>query len=121
MPAYGAAGWPKNLNVGDVIQLINAADATAANVTATAPVSIVQGGPAVSGVELTLINTTGQTATVQCAAVDAAANYVPLTNIDTNNAITLATAKSGVFSCSGPLLRVTFASAPTTGLLTISR
>jgi hypothetical protein len=121
MPAYGAAGYPKTLNPGDVIQLVNAADATAGTLTATVPLAILQGGASASTPQVTVVNTTGQTATAQVATSDAAANYQPLTNADTNNAITIASGKAAVFSCSGPFLRFTFASAPTTGLFTISR
>jgi hypothetical protein len=121
MPAYGATpDQGVTLAPGNQIQLINAADATAGNVTTTIAVAL---GPTAGFTPtLTIINTTGQTATVAVAAQDTnAAAYQPLTDGDTTNAITVATGKAISFTCAAPFLLCTFASAPTTGLLAICR
>jgi hypothetical protein len=108
------------LTVGDSVTLINAADATAGNVKVTNAVAIAQGAAGVSPT-VTIHNGTNQTATVMVAPSDADALYNPLTDANTNQAITVATLVSAIFLCAGPLLRVKYATAPSTGTLVITR
>ena len=118
MPSYPGS-QVRSIYPGDSIALVNNA-AVDTNVTATVQVSLaaMQGLP---NNTLSLVNTTNQTATVQVAYADAAANYQPLKNADTTNAITVANGSAIVFTSIGPWLRCTFASAPTSGSLVISR
>ena len=120
MPAYGTQpDQGVTLAPGESIQLVNAADAALGTVTQTIAVAL---GPSSTYAPiLTLINTTGQTATVDVAAADALANYQPLTNADTNNAITVATGKAITFTCAAPFLMVTLGGAAATGLLILCR
>ena len=120
MPAYGPAGTATLIAPGETQPLINAADATAGNVTTTNAIGL--GPTAGFNPTLTLVNSTNQTATVAVAALDTASSaYQPLTNADGNNAITCPASKAITFTCAAPFLLCTFASAPTSGLLTICR
>lgn len=112
MPAYSTSNKVQFLSPGNTIALINNA-ATDSGVTKTLQVSIAAQPTATS--KLTLINNTNQTATVQVAAVDADANYVPLTT-----SITAAAGAAVIFDCVGPFLRCT-CTAPTTGSLYLCR
>jgi hypothetical protein len=120
MPSYNVANVSTALYQGDQIALVNNG-ATDTGVTKTMQVAITsvpQGG---DGDKLTLFNTTTQTATVQTCWHDVDADYQPLKDADTGQAITVATNSSIVFTCIGPLLRCTIASAPTSGSLVLSR
>lgn len=113
MPAYPAAGQVRFLSPGNEIALVNNAAADT-GITATIQVAVAAQPHATS--KLTLVNNTNQTATVQVAAVDAAANYVPLTAT-----VTAAAGAAVVFDCVGPFVRCTFGVAPTTGSLYLCR
>jgi len=117
MPVYPSA-TPRVLYAGETIALVNNA-AVDTNVTTTIQVSI-PSSPAYPSL-FSIVNTTNQTATIQVAYSDVAANYQALKNADTTNAITVANGSTVVFSCIGPWLRCTFASAPTSGSLVICR
>lgn len=122
MGVYGATGVKTSaLNVGDNIQLVTAADTAAGNLKASQAVAITQGcgGSVEDG--LTIYNATNQTATIQVATSDTNASYMALTNGNTSQAITCASGAASFFSFNGPLLRVSFAAAPTSGTLTIVR
>jgi len=112
MPAYPAHS-PVFLSLGNVVPLVNNA-ATDSGITATIQVSVA-GQPSTTS-KLTLVNNTNQTATVQVAAVDANANYVPLTA-----SVTAAAGAAVVFDCVGPFVRCSFSVAPTTGSLYLCR
>jgi hypothetical protein len=112
MPAYPAHS-PVFISPGNIIALVNNA-ATDSGITATIQVSCAAQPNASS--KLTLVNNTNQTATVQVAAVDANANYVPLTT-----SVTAAAGAAVVFDCVGPFIRCTFGTAPTTGSLYLCR
>jgi hypothetical protein len=112
MPAYGSAGWPKALNVGDNVQLITAADATAANVTNTAPVAIAP-SPISGQRTLTIVNTTNQQAQGKIAASDALANY------ESAPGFAISAGASLTYNLGASLLIFNFATAPSSGLLTV--
>jgi gamma-glutamyltranspeptidase len=112
MPAYPAYS-PIFLSPGNQIVLVNSA-ATDTGVTKTIQCSLAAQPTATS--KLMLVNNTNQTATVQVAAIDADANYVPLTAT-----VTAAAGAAVVFDCIGPWIRASFASAPTTGSLYLCR
>lgn len=115
MPAYSSTTAAPAIYPGDQVALVNNA-ASDSGITKTIRVSLAQ---VPNGETLTLINTTGQTATVQVAASDADANYVPLS--ENGAAITAATDTAVTFNCPTPWLRCTFGTAPTSGSLTICR
>ena len=121
MPAFGSTS-PIALYSGDSYQLVNAADATAGTITNTQAVVGVQSAQ-VAGNQWTLTNTTNQTATVYVAAADnpsAIANYKPLTDADTNQAVTAAAGTSINFTAVG-FVCAHFGASPSSGLLTILR
>jgi gamma-glutamyltranspeptidase len=115
MPAYQTTSTPQLqfISPGNKIALVNNA-AVDTGITATIQVSCAAQPNASS--KLTLVNNTNQTATVQVAAVDASANYVPLTAT-----VTAAAGAAVVFDCIGPWIRASFASAPTAGSLYLCR
>jgi gamma-glutamyltranspeptidase len=112
MPAYPAHS-PVFLSPGNQVVLVNNA-ATDTGITKTIQCSVAAQPTATS--KLTLVNNTNQTATVQVAAVDADASYVPLTT-----SITAAAGAAVIFDCVGPFVRCSFATAPTTGSLYLCR
>jgi hypothetical protein len=112
MPAYGAAGYPKALNVGDTIQLINAADATAGNVSNTSPLTI-SPSPMSGQRTITILNTTNQQAQGQLAAVDTTASY------ENTSGFTIAAGASLTYNLGVCFLRFNFSSSPSSGLLTV--
>jgi len=115
MPAYQTTSTPQlhYLSPGDKFLLVNNA-ATDTGITNTIQVSVAAQPNASS--KLTLVNNTNQTATVQVAAVDANANYVPLTAT-----VTAAAGAAVVFDCVGPWVRCNYSVAPTTGSLYLCR
>ena len=118
MPAYSTTVPPRAIYPGNAIALVNNG-ATDTGITKTAQVAFAQmpGTPNT----LALHNTTTQTATVQVAWIDADANYQPLKDADTGNAVTVATNGSVVFTCIGPWVRCVLGTAPTSGSLVLSR
>jgi hypothetical protein len=71
---------------------------------------------------ISILNTSGQTVTVKQAATDTATtDYQPLTDADTNTAITCANNSGIVFTVTGPFIGFTFAAAPSAGKLTVMR
>lgn len=111
MPAFGAAGWPKALNPGDVVQVITATDTAAGNVTKSVPVTPVQAADGV-GRALNFINATNQTATINVC--DTATGTFQSTGYTVNGGAALP------FNCIGPFVNVSFAVAPTSGYLAIA-
>lgn len=123
MPAFlPTTTAPKAIYPGQSIALVNNA-AVDGNITSTLQVAI--GPDPMGNYRLTLTNTTNQTATAQVAPNDpvlptpASASYEPYS--DGANAVTVAAGKSASFNCFGPWFNCTFASAPTSGSLTLSR
>jgi len=118
MPAYSATTPARAIYPGNNIALVNNG-ATDTGVTKTVQVAVAQmpGTPD----KLALHNTTAQTATVQVCWHDVDADYQALKDADTGTAITVATNSSIVFTCIGPWIRCTIASAPTSGSLVLSR
>jgi hypothetical protein len=125
MPSYITNPQPVQLLVlypGNSFALVNNA-AVDASVTRTQQVAI--GPDPMGNYRLTLTNTTDQTATVTTAPNDpvlpspAAASFEPYS--DEGTAITVAAGKSVSFPCFGPWLSCTFATAPASGSLILSR
>ncbi len=116
MPSYNAA-TPRAIYPGNEIALVNNA-ATDASVTTTQQCSI---GPDPGGqTAVVLTNLTNQTATVQIAPSDTPSLYQPYTYL--GSAITAATSTSVGFPVVPSVwLRCTFATAPTSGSLILSR
>lgn len=111
MPALGAAGWPKALNPGDVIQVVTAADTAASNVTSSVAVTPVPAADGASRAQ-TFINATNQDATINtCDTFNGtyrSTGYV----VPAGNSLP--------FNCIGPFINVSFASAPSSGYLAIA-
>ena len=127
MPAF-ASIQPPGLYPGDNYALVNNA-AIDTIVHYTQQVVICQSVKAL-GNQLTLTNTTNQSATVYVAAADApttvapngqTANYEPLKDADTTNAITVASGSTISFTTPGPFMCAYFATAPSSGSLIIAR
>ncbi len=121
MPAFGTIAAPA-LYAGDSYQLVNAADATAGSITNTQAVVGIASAQ-LAGNQWTLTNTTNQTVTIYGAAADnpsAIGNYKALTDGDTGIAITAAAGTTILFSAVG-FICGHFGTAPSSGLLTISR
>lgn len=120
MPAYGTIANAPALYPGEQQALVNNA-ANDSNVTQTQQVSIPQSVDDPAGT-LTLFNSSNQTATVNVASADTgAAAYLPLTDADTAQAITVAAGKAIVFRYKGGFLMCSYATAPTTGSLILAR
>lgn len=121
MPAFGSIPAPA-LYAGDSYQLVNAADATADNITYTQAVVGIQSAQ-VAGNQWILTNKTNETATVYVAAQDnpsADTNYEPLTDADTSEAITAASDTTVTFTAVG-FICCHFGTSPSSGTLTIGR
>jgi len=123
MPAFlPATSRPVAIYPGGSIALINNA-AVDSSITSTLQVAI--GPDPMGNYRLTLTNSTNQTATAQVAPNDpvlstpASSSYEPYS--DEAQAITVAAGKSVSFNCFGPWFNCTFASAPTSGSLVLSR
>lgn len=123
MPAFlPTTTAPKAIYPGDSIALVSNA-AVDSGVTSTVQVAI--GPDPMGNYRLTLTNTTNQTATAQVAPNDmvlptpTSSSYEPYS--DGPNAVTVASGKSASFNCFGPWFNCTFASAPTSGSLVLSR
>ena len=116
MPSYNAA-IPRAIYPGNEIALVNNA-ATDASVTTTQQCSM---GPDPGGqTAVVLTNSTNQTATVQIAPSDTPSLYQPYTYL--GSAITAAANTSVGFPIVPNVwLRCTFATAPTSGSLILSR
>ena len=110
MPAYNANS-PGALYPGSQIALVNSADSS---VTKTQQFALPVGQNG-AGVTLMIANTTNQQAVGQWAANDVDAQYEPLSGCIVPNASVLA------YNLSGGWLRFTFAMAPTSGSLIVSR
>jgi hypothetical protein len=112
MPAYPTA-QPAALYPGSQISLVNNA-ATDAGITTTEQVAIAPsiGG---SGVTVMILNTTNQQAVGQYAPADVAANYQPLSGC------IVAAGAALPYNITSGWLRFTFAVAPTSGSLIVSR
>ena len=117
MPSYGTTP-ARAIGPGDQVTLVNNA-AVDANVTRTQQLCLAD-SPGFDEI-CTLSNTTNQTATVQVATTDTVASYKAFTNADTNEAITVAAGSAITFTSTGPFLCCTFATAPTSGSLVLSR
>lgn len=115
MPAYQTTPthFIAALNPGTQIPLVNNA-ATDAGITTTLQFAVTQSG-GFTGTTLMILNTTNQDATGQFAPADVTANYVPLSGciIPAGSALP--------YNLSGGWMRFTFAAAPTTGSLVVSR
>lgn len=116
MPSFSATLPVVAIATGNQILLVNNAS-TDSGITATTAVSMAV-EPSGNNT-LTLVNTTNQTATVQVAAVNTNASFVPLSNNAT--AVTAVTNTAVSFTCNGPYVRCTYSVAPTTGSLTLTR
>lgn len=116
MPQFNAAIPSAALYPGNQVALVNSA-ATDGSVTKTISVAV----NAMPGYDpvLTVVNTTNQTATAQVGFANVEADYQPLSNGGT--AVTVATNTVETFTCSGPWVRFTFSSAPTSGSLVLCR
>lgn len=122
MPAFGTIPAP-SLTVGDSVALVNDAS-TDSGVTFTQAIVLAQIAGTSTGAQLTLQNTSNQTATVYVAAQDfpaATGNYSPLTNADFGEAITCPSNETIVFTTPGPFVCCHYASSPTSGSLIIAR
>jgi len=106
-----AAGTAPGMYPGDTVVLSNASLGGANATQAVAPCVSIAGAPA----NLTIVNKSAATLTVQTAAVDADANYVPL------QGITVPANSAVPFSTTSPFVRVLPASDPGTGVITICR
>lgn len=116
MPAYNA-NIPVALCQGFAVALVNNA-ATDSGITSTQQVAIAP-VPNQSGTTIMITNTTNQTATGQFAPTDAltgsSSGYKPLSGCTIPAGTTLA------YNLSGGWINFTFASAPTSGSLVVSR
>ena len=118
MPAYTLPNIATALGPGQVQTLVSGATESA--VKTTIAVGLGQNGGLTP--QVTLINTTSQTATVAVSADDSSSgSYIALKNADTNQAITVATNSAVVFTCPAPFMLCTFGTAPTSGTLVICR
>ena len=112
MPAYPAA-QPAALYPGSQIALVNNA-ATDSGITTTEEFALNPLGLG-AGCTLMILNTTNQQAVGQFSPVDVAADYMPLSGC-------IVPAGSALpYNLSGGWMRFTFAVAPTTGSLIVSR
>jgi hypothetical protein len=112
------AGRATNLGVGEQLTLVSATLGAAPYTTPA--VAIGRDG---SGFDLaTVHNASNQTATVQVSATDVDAGFLPLTDPDTGDAVTIAAATAGTFQCIGPFARLSFAADPAaSGAVILSR
>jgi hypothetical protein len=112
MPAYPTA-QPAALYPGTQIPLVNNA-ATDSGITTTEQFSLNPLGDG-GGCTVMILNTTNQQAVGQFAPTDASANYMPLSGCIVPAGSALA------YNLSAGWLRFTFAVAPTSGSLIVSR
>ena len=117
MAAY-LAGTGPSLTLGDRVVLVNGA--TEANVLKTQQVAIAQIAGSSVGAQVTLHNGTDQTANAQVADTDADADYRQLLT-EGAFAVAVPSGQSMTFNVTGPLLRGLFGTAPTTGILSVTR
>jgi hypothetical protein len=106
-----AAGTAPGMYPGDTVVLSNASLGGANATQAVAPCGSIGGNP----INLTIVNQSAATLTVQTAAVDANANYEPLSGV------TVPATSSVSFSTTAPFVRVLPGSDPGTGVITICR
>lgn len=119
MPAYNASPAIA-LTPGDTVALVDNA-ATDAGVTATQQVHIGPSGTA-SGTQVHVSNTTNQRCTIQTTNIaDATGNYKGLTDTESEDVIVVASGSDASFDPAACWLRGDFATAPTSGSLTIGR
>ena len=112
MPAYPVAS-PSALYPGSQLALVNNA-AVDSGITTTEQFALIPLGDG-SGCTLMITNTTNQQATGQYAPTDVDANYKPLSSCIVTTGAVLP------YNLSGGWLRFTFATAPTSGSLIVSR
>ena len=113
MPAYSATGNRTAIYPGDQVAVVNNA-ATDAGITTTQQLAI---GPVGNQTGCTIIvtNSTNHDATGQYAPLDADANYEPISGFIVPASTALP------YNLSLGFIRFTFASAPTSGSLIVSR
>jgi hypothetical protein len=112
MPAYPAA-QPASLSQGTSIALVNNA-AVDGGITTTAQFALPPNQVG-SGITLMVLNTTNQQAVGQFATTDTPANYQPL------SALVVGPGVAYPYNLTPGWVRFTFAVAPTSGSLIVSR
>jgi hypothetical protein len=110
MPLYGTSK-PPALAPGQQYVLSSASLGSGSNLTQAVAPAQVPGNPS----NLTIVNNSAVSLTVEVAATDVAANYVPLSGVTVpaNTAVS--------FSTTAPFVAVLPASDPGTGVITICR
>lgn len=125
MPAFlPTTSRPVAIYLGQSIRLIDTVG-TVDSTGITNSLQVAIGPDPMGNYRLTLTNTTDQTATARVApndpvlATPVTGSYEPYS--DEAQAITVAAGKSVSFNCFGPWFNCSFATAPASGSLTLSR
>lgn len=104
------AGRATNLGVGEQLTLAGVATLGAGPFT-TPAVAIGRSGVAGND-SATVFNASNALATVQVSPADLDADFLPLTDADTGEAITIAAGAAATFRCIGPFARLSFPTDP---------